>query len=218
MNPFSTFSSAGQANTQILLQRAKSGDKSAYNDLFEGQRNRLQFYVEVKLGRKLRSQVETSDIVQETFLQAHRSFDQFQESDSAQKTDPSQKTDQSSFLGWLYRIADNRIKDISGHFNAKKRKAENAVLRGTEIVQQILDENIGPATEVAKNEERTQLLSALDDMDKDARELLMLHFLKELSYQQIAETLNIPKTTARRQIAKASIQLGAILKKSRSQS
>ncbi|MDF1664707.1 MAG: sigma-70 family RNA polymerase sigma factor [Planctomycetota bacterium] len=201
MNPFSTFSSSLNPETRALLKRAKDGDNSAYNDLFERHKNRLRFYIEVRLGKKLRSEIEANDIVQETFLQAHRSFDAFE------------NNDQSSFLAWLYRIADNRMRDIAGHMNAQKRRPDAPVLRGTEIAMQIRDQHRGPATEAAQGEEQSHLLEALDDLDSDLKELILLHFLSELSYQQIADQLNVPKTTIRRQIAKASIQLGGLLKK-----
>lgn len=102
---------------------------------------------------------------------------------------------------------------MSGHINAQKRCPEAPILRGTEISRQIRDQHCGPATEAALGEEQSNLLHAMDQLESELRELILLHFLSELSYQQIADQLEIPKTTVRRQIAKASIQLGALLKK-----
>ena len=201
MNLFSTFSSALAPETRALLQRAKGGDQGAYNKLFDRHRDRLRFYIDVRLGKKLRQQVEASDIVQETLLQAHRSFDSFDNSE------------QSSFLAWLYRIADNRMRDLSGHLNAQKRSPGVPVLRGTEVSKEIQAQQRGPATEAAWDEEKARLLEALDEIESSDKELLLLYFLSEMSYQQIADQLSIPKTTVRRQIAKASVQLGGILKK-----
>ncbi|HEX4588387.1 MAG TPA: helix-turn-helix domain-containing protein, partial [Gemmataceae bacterium] len=60
-----------------LLARARSGEPEALGRLLERYRSYLAILARVQIGRRLQRKVEESDLVQETFLEAHRGFGRF---------------------------------------------------------------------------------------------------------------------------------------------
>src|SRR3954447_9231240 len=62
---------------ELLIQRARAGDAAALGRLLEMYRNYLRLLARSLLGRALRLRVDASDLVQDTFLDAHRDFERF---------------------------------------------------------------------------------------------------------------------------------------------
>src|SRR5438445_10110834 len=67
-----------------LLDRARTGDPALLGQLLERFRPYLALLARVEIGARLRSKVDASDLVQETFLEAHRHFTNFQGTTEAQ--------------------------------------------------------------------------------------------------------------------------------------
>src|SRR5260221_5906095 len=75
-----------------LLTRARAGDQTVLGLLLERYRPYLSLLARVEIGRQLRSKLDASDLVQETFLEAHRHFDNFRGLQEGQ------------LIGWLRQI------------------------------------------------------------------------------------------------------------------
>jgi len=60
-----------------LLGLAQAGDNAALGQLLEQYRNYLALLARLQIGRRLQGKVDAADLVQETFLKAHRDFGQF---------------------------------------------------------------------------------------------------------------------------------------------
>jgi RNA polymerase sigma-70 factor (ECF subfamily) len=186
--------------TDCLVARAKTGDNSAYQSLIARVNDRLLFFVRARMGSKLRRRVQAEDIVQETFLQAHKSFDSFANQGEA------------AFCKWLYRIAEHRILDQAAHFGASKRAAEGQALSVDPALAEILPiDHTGPATEAGLRDDQERILDALTNLEEDDRDLLLMRFFHELPLQAMAEKLDRPKTTIRRALARAIRALGRCL-------
>ena len=65
------------SDPESLLRRARAGDSAALGELLELYQNYLLLLARVQIGRRLQSKVDAADLVQETFLEAHRHFAQF---------------------------------------------------------------------------------------------------------------------------------------------
>ncbi len=96
--------------TLLLWRQAKAGDRSAFDRLFGLHTDRLLVFVRAKLGGALREKIEAEDVLQEAFVAALHSFDDFE------------YTDDGAFLRWMCRIIDHRLRDAHDYFTAKKRQ------------------------------------------------------------------------------------------------
>src|SRR2546430_14450900 len=66
------------ADPEHLLQEARAGDAAALGRLLELYRRYLALLARVQIGRRLQGKVDAEDLVQETFLEAHRNFGRFE--------------------------------------------------------------------------------------------------------------------------------------------
>lgn len=122
------------------------------------------------------------DAVQEAFIDAFRSLKRF---DKRRK-----------FYPWFYVLVRNRCYKTAG----RRREAES--IEETEILA---------AQDGLPNEERFALERALLDLSKDDREIITLKYLDGLSYEELAERLEIPRGTVMSRLFYARKQLQAKL-------
>src|SRR3954467_13617238 len=83
-----------------LLQAARAGDVATLGRLLELYRRYLALLARVQIGQRLQGKVDASDLVQETFLDAHRNFARFQGAREAQ------------FVHWLRQILAANLADL----------------------------------------------------------------------------------------------------------
>src|SRR5437588_12109352 len=69
--------SSTEPDVEQFLQRARAGSESARGQLLEQYRQYLSLLARLQIGRRLQGKVDEADIVQETFLEAHRQFTRF---------------------------------------------------------------------------------------------------------------------------------------------
>src|SRR5512140_1529663 len=98
-----------------LLRRAREGTPEALEMLYERVAPRLLAFVRLRLGRTLRAQLESRDIVQATLLKSFERFDQFEHDEPA------------SLMAWLARIAENEIRDRADYHTRQRRDARAEV-------------------------------------------------------------------------------------------
>ena len=171
---------------RALIDRAQQGDHDAFAALV----NEHQRYVYNLALRVLRDENEALDLAQETFVRAWSALPNFR--------------GQSKFRTWLYRIVTNlcynRLPGL--------RRSLNAL--GDAVVEEIpdLDSKSGnPARKLEMQELREHLRQAVDDLDERYRLLITLRYQDELSYDEIASTLNLPLGTVKTGLFRAKERL-----------
>ena len=92
-----------------LLERARAGDEAARGRLLESYRNFLRLVARSLINGALRARFDPSDVVQETFLKAHRAFDRFD------------GTTEAEFVAWLRRILVRDLADRVKHHRRRGR-------------------------------------------------------------------------------------------------
>ncbi len=165
----------------LLVQQ---GDKEKFALLIDRYEKRLSRY-----GAKFLSNKENIvDIVQEVFISTYQNLKSF---------DTSQK-----FSSWIYRIAHNAF------VNSMKKNLRNQLLffdLDTLISHPIY---VDPAqAEIESKEMRDIIEKGLETLPSKYKEIIILHYLEELSYKEIADILRIPLGTVGIRLKRAKGQL-----------
>src|SRR5689334_6977604 len=96
--------SVAESGIEDLLQQARSGDGEARGRLLEAYRNYLALVARLQLSQRLQSKVDAADLVQETFLNAHRHFSQFR------------GHSEDELLAWLRQILVAQAANLVRHY------------------------------------------------------------------------------------------------------
>ena len=155
-----------------IAKRVCAGDKDSFGILIDRYEAKLTRYIK----RFTQHQDDVSDIIQTVFIKGYMNLQSFDTS--------------RSFNSWIYRIAHNE----SVTFLRK---------RGTEKISFIDFDTFFPHpfaketadTEAMKQEDKKVLDSSLKEISPKYREVLVLYYYEELSYQEIADVLHIPIAT-----------------------
>jgi RNA polymerase sigma-70 factor (ECF subfamily) len=166
-----------------LLRLARAGDDPALGRLLELYRNYLAVLARLHLGRQLRGKVGASDVVQETFLKAHRDFTRFR------------GTTEVELLGWLRRILATSLATVARRYLGTRRRdlrRERALASELDQSSQELDRGLvspgsSPSHQAARREQAVQLADALGQLQEDYREVIILRHLEGLSFPEIAQ-------------------------------
>jgi RNA polymerase sigma-70 factor (ECF subfamily) len=169
-----------------LLLLARQGNEQALGDLLEHFRNYLELLARVELGRRLQTKLDTGDLVQETFLEAHRNFKQFRGSGEAE------------FVAWLRAIFANRLAMLVRHYlgtQGRDLKREQGLELNLDQTSQLLDRPIfaagnSPSQSYVRREQGVLLAEALARLPDDYREVVVLRNLEDLPFAEVATRMN----------------------------
>lgn len=171
---------------RALWRRAKAGDRPAFEQLFARHTDRLLVFVRAKLGRGLSEKVEAEDVLQDVFVAALKSFDEFEYADDG------------AFLRWMCRIVDHRLRDAHDYFTAKKRQ-EIPLPRSAPT---------GPVTALGRAENQRQIEAALAKLSDEHRDVLLLRYFEGLSAEEAGQRMNRSAGAIRSLAARALVDLG----------
>lgn len=161
--------------TTQLLQSALEGGDDARGALLERLRPRIVLWAATRMSPALRAKVEPDDVAQEVLLAVHRSLDGFEH------------RDQKTFFAWLFRIAENRIRDLVDHFNAKKRQ----------LPEPRSFSQTSPSMAVRRREQVDHVVEAVETLPLDYREVIRLRRFQELDCRQVAEVMDRSENAVR---------------------
>lgn len=172
--------------TQELITLAREGDRCALDQLFSVYGERIRRIIRLRMGKELRSKLESMDLVNEALMCAVRDLKEFS------------YRDEGDFLRWLAQIAENRIRDNLDRLHAGKRDIrkesplDDDTSKGTNRhnrVQQ-LAMSTTPSAILSKKEELDKLENAIDQLKPEHRKIILLAKIEGLSYKEIADKLN----------------------------
>lgn len=166
-----------------LIPRARSGDSSALGELLDRHRDQLRLLADRDLSERLQRRVDASDVVQQTFLIAHRAFEQFRG-----ETDPE-------LIAWLRTILNQNVQEaVRRHIHAQHRSLQHEVsIQSAGTTSLPFDPPASdptPSERVARSESTAELLAALDSLPPDQREAVRLKHLDGRSLAEIAAALS----------------------------
>ena len=182
-----------------LLKRARAGDRKAYDELFARVADRVLFFVRMRLGGRLRDKVDSLDVLQDVYMEAHKDLERFEHQG------------EGALARWLCRLVENRLRDLADHYAAKKRQPPGAALPVTAVLQAVRDSGTGPVTAAARIETRERLAKSMDHLEEEEREVLLLRFYQAKTYDEIAAATGRSSSAVRRLLGRALKSLGTKL-------
>jgi RNA polymerase sigma-70 factor (ECF subfamily) len=172
-------------DAERLLQQARDGDAATLGDLLELYRRYLALLARVQIGRRLQGKVDASDLVQETFLEAHRNFPRFRGDHEGQ------------LICWLRQILAAKLADLVRHYLGTKgrdprleREIEDAFGRSSLLLDGgLIAPQSSPSHQAVRREQAVLLADALDQLPDDYREVLVLRHLEENTFPEVARRM-----------------------------
>ena len=170
-------------NDQLLVDRARLGDRHAFDLLVLKYQSRLLSVV----GRLVSNQSDAMDVLQDTFVKAFRSLNTFR--------------GESALYTWLYRIAVNTAKN---HLTTRVKEAKDVPFDGDGTGEVLALQDIAaPEEEAGAEELQRAILHSIEQLPEDLKHALTLRELEGMSYDQIATAMNCPIGTVRSRIFRA---------------
>jgi len=176
-----TMGKTGKLTDELLMSTFQKGSATALEELFLRYEKRLFSYLYNILGDKNRS----ADALHDTFLKIVAHKKDFR---------PPHK-----FSSWVYAIARNNA------FNMLKRAARTKEIQASDMNAYV------EATDTAENmlplledeEAKLSVRNALDRLPLKYKEVLVMRFYHDLTYDEIAQALHTPKSTVKSRFDKA---------------
>jgi RNA polymerase sigma-70 factor, ECF subfamily len=183
------------AELDVLLSDAAQGDEQAVRCLLEKHRERLRRMIAARLDPRLAPRLDPSDVVQETLA------------DAAQKLPDYLRDRPLPFYPWLYRLAAERLaRTHRQHVTSTVRGIgrEDCIdgpshdeAMSARLVDRLAANDTTPGRRAAREEERLLLVRAIEGMSETDRVILGLHYLDQLTFDEIAAVLEIGLSAAK---------------------
>jgi len=197
---------ANELDTDVLIERAKGGDRPARAQLLTRHRDRLKRMVLVRLDRRLAARVDPSDVVQEALA------------DAAQQLSAYLREQPVPFYPWLRRLAwEHLVRLHQQHLQAGKRSVRReerwdlADESAVELAKKLLGSGTSPSRHLLRQELRRRVRTALDQLGERDREVLVLRYLEGLSTRETAAVLGIREGAAKVRYLRALERLRGLL-------
>jgi len=177
-----------------LITAAKKGDRRAFDALI----SRYKGFVNSLVFSHVKRPEETKDIAQEVFLRAFRFIDELD--------------DRQKFSSWLAQIAKAlSLNWISRH--KSMTSLESIDLEDPKLLhRQAALRRHTPHDKAVNTEVRQTVLSAVDSLQEHYKVVLLLKYMEELSYEEIAEMLGVSVATIRSRLYRAKHKLHRVLR------
>lgn len=174
---------------EMLIRRAQSGDRSAFDSLVSKYEIKAFQYA----FRLTRNSEEASDVVSEAFIRVYNAISTFKGN--------------SSFSTWLYRIMTNCFLDLR-----KKVKPVSSLEVATqsgngEVERQIEDPGPTPHEQSEKTEREERVERAVNKLPEYQRAMIVMYHVDLLTYEEIAEALDLPIGTVKSRLNRARLSL-----------
>jgi RNA polymerase sigma-70 factor, ECF subfamily len=181
------------SQTQKLLTQAKAGDAAAVNQLLDRHREAVRRMIDLRMDRMVRRRVDASDIVQEVLIEANRRLKEYLK-------DPAMP-----FHLWLRHMAQDRLIDAHRrHRGAARRSLDReqplaaaAVDQSTfDLAAALKDPELTPAAAATWHELQRRFQEAIDQLEEQDREVVLMRHFEYLSNSEVAEALALSEPAA----------------------
>jgi RNA polymerase sigma-70 factor (ECF subfamily) len=174
------------ADAEALLALARTGDTAALGELLELHRSYLALLARLQIGRRLQGKVDAADLVQDTFLEAHRNFALFRGTDAAE------------FAGWLRQILAATLAMLLRRYLGTQRRdvrLERELAVELDDTSHVLNRGLlapssSPSSRAVRREQGVLLAAALEQLPEAYREVIILRHLEGLHFPDVARRMS----------------------------
>ena len=184
-----------------LLAKARAGSAEALGSVLESCRRYLLLVAERNLDPQLRAKGGASDLVQETFLEAQRDFAGFH------------GHSEQELLAWLSRVLLNNLGNFSRRYvdtNKRDVRREISLQAGdpSGAAERGPVDSLPSPSGVAMQQEQAEALSrALDRLPEHYRQVVVLRYQENRSFEEIGQVMNCSADAARKLWSRAMEKL-----------
>lgn len=179
----------------ILIARSQKGDRQAFDDLIRKHEKRAYQYA----FRLTSNPEEAGDVVADAFVRVFSALHNFK--------------GQSAFTTWLYRILTNCFLDMRKREKSRPTTSLEAALVTDEgdLERQVEDDSATPHQEAEKSERERAVEKAVALLPEYQRAMITMYHVENLSYEEIAESLDLPIGTVKSRLNRARLSLRELL-------
>ena len=179
-----------EATTQLFV-KARDGSSGAMDALCRRCAAKLLPLIRLRMGRALRAEMESRDILQSVMLKSFQKLPQVQ--------------DPGALMGWLSKVAENEIRDRMDYLQRQQRDAaRRAPLEDATEVPAPVRHALSLAI---MNERLERVERVLEALPEAQREMIILRKLEELTFPEIAARVGKSEDACRMQFARAMTAL-----------
>lgn len=192
-----------ERNVADLLLQAKKGERQAIGQLLEHFRSYLKLIASHEIGSKLGAKLDASDVVQDTFLDAHRYFENFQGESVTQFTAWLRSVMAGVMANNMRRYLGTKARDI----RLEKQLAADLDNSAAMLSELLVASVSSPSQNIMRDEQTVQLAKAMSNLSADYQSVLTLRHIEGLTFPQIATRLNRTVDSVEKLWLRAVVQL-----------
>jgi RNA polymerase sigma-70 factor (ECF subfamily) len=191
------------ADPEALLHRARTGDNAALGALLELYRNYLTLLAHLQIGRRLQGKVDDADLVQETFLNAHRDFAGFR------------GNSEGEFMAWLRQMLAANIAQLVRRYLGTQRRdvrlernlAGELDRSSAALGHALPAPHSSPSQRAVRREQAVLLADALGRLPGDYRQVIILRDLEGLPLADVAQRMGRSVDSVKKLWTRGLVQL-----------
>ncbi|MCA9070481.1 MAG: sigma-70 family RNA polymerase sigma factor [Planctomycetaceae bacterium] len=197
-----------------LIKQVEQGHPHALGELLQRYRGRLLRIVDFRMDSRLRSRLDATDVIQETFIEVTIRFEEY-------LTQP-----EMPFFLWLRFIALQKLLQLRRHhIGVQSRNAEREVplflgaypqATSAVLAAHLLGKQTTPSEAAIRAESRVRLEQALNSMDNIDREVLALRHFERMTNKEVSTLLDLTETAASNRYMRALKRLRRVMESSQS--
>ncbi len=195
--------------TQELLKGITDGDSQAVNRLMDRHREAVRRMIQMRLDQAVARRVDASDVVQDVLMEASQRLKDY----LANPVMP--------FHLWLRQLAKDRIIDMHRRHRAAQRRSVdreqnmsglgNDEQSAADLAALLKDAELTPAAAALRREMEQRFLVALDQLEENDREIVVMRHFEHLGNSEVAEALGLSPPAAGMRYLRAIRRLRELL-------
>jgi RNA polymerase sigma-70 factor, ECF subfamily len=190
-----------------LLAQARQGKAEDLGRLLELYRGYLRLLLRLQLGRRLRVKVDDSDLIQETFLEAHRQFARFRGQSEGELVNWLREILAGSVAQAIRRYCKTQRRDL----NLEQELAAAFGASSQNMIKSFVAPGSSPSAAAVRREQSVLLADALEKLPDAYREVIILSHLEGLSFPEAARKMGRTLDSVKNLYARGLVKLRRVL-------